>query len=356
MMSSCVCLRRAATMARAVFASAFLLTGLIAMNANRSAAAPPQLRVSGDHLVNTSNATVRLKGVNIPSLEWSNGGENVINSVNVAIDTWKAKVIRLPISQDRWWSAAGNDGNAYRSIVDQVISIASSKNAYVIVDLHWSDMGQWGANIGQHFMPDDNTSTVWRDIAIRYRNNPAVLFDLYNEPHDVSWSIWRDGGTVSENGKNYHTPGIESLVYTVRNAGATSNVLLVGGLDWAYDLSGVVNWGPSGYRLWDPGSGQSNPPQNIVYSSHIYPWKANWDQYVTVAKNAGLPVFIGEFGTDASGDYNGWMNSILGWMDGKGYSATAWSMHTGASPCLIADWNYTPTYYFGTYTKNWLAR
>ena len=25
-----------------------------------------------------------------------------------------------------------------------------------------------------------------------------ILFELYNEPHDVSWAIWRNGGGVSD--------------------------------------------------------------------------------------------------------------------------------------------------------------
>ena len=30
------------------------------------------------------------------------------------------------------------------------------------------------------------------------RINPAVLYDLYNEPHDVSWEIWLIGGTIMD--------------------------------------------------------------------------------------------------------------------------------------------------------------
>ena len=32
--------------------------------------------------------------------------------------------------------------------------------------------------------PDANSSVLWRTLAERYRDEPAVLFDLFNEPHD----------------------------------------------------------------------------------------------------------------------------------------------------------------------------
>jgi len=303
-------------------------------------AAPQSLHVSGNRLVNASGSPVRLKGVNIPSLEWSNGGENISQSLSVATTTWHSSLIRLPISQDRWEGRAGNDANAYRALVDSLVTAASNAGVYVLVDLHWSDEGVWGANLGQHFLPDDNTTAAWADIASHYKNNPAVLFDAYNEPHDVSWSIWRNGGWVSE-GPGYHSPGMQGIVNTIRSTGA-GNVIVVGGLDWSYDLTGVMN----GYAISDG---------NIMYAAHIYPWKSNWDQYVTVAA-ASYPILIGEFGDDASDAYTTWMPAILGWMDSHNYNATAWSFHPGASPCLITDWSYSPTYWFGSYVLPWLGQ
>ena len=38
----------------------------------------------------------------------------------------------------------------------------------------------------------------WEAVAKAFANHPTVLFDLYNEPHDVSWQVWRNGGMVSE--------------------------------------------------------------------------------------------------------------------------------------------------------------
>jgi aryl-phospho-beta-D-glucosidase BglC (GH1 family) len=51
-----------------------------------------------------------------------------------------------------------------------------------MLDLHWSDAGEWGKQIGQHVMPDQNSVAFWNDVATTYKNHPAVIFDLYNEP------------------------------------------------------------------------------------------------------------------------------------------------------------------------------
>ena len=49
------------------------------------------------------------------------------------------------------------------------IDTARADNAYVLLDLHWSDMGVWGSKNGQHFLPDDNSTAFWRDAAARWR-------------------------------------------------------------------------------------------------------------------------------------------------------------------------------------------
>ncbi|MGH7996182.1 MAG: glycoside hydrolase family 5 protein, partial [Opitutaceae bacterium] len=236
-------------------------------------AEPLALHASGTFLCDSAGRPVVLKGVNICSLEWTNSGEHILASVKEAVGPWRATLIRLPISQDRWEGKMPDDktgpdrsdgGAAYRRIVDRAVATASAAGAYVIVDLHWSDMGVWGRHEGQHPMPDDNTAVAWRDIAAHFANNPAVLMDAYNEPYGVSWAVWRNGGSVTDGGTTYHSPGMQGLVDVIRGAGAR-NPIVIGGLDWAYDLSGVGK----GYAIADP---------NIVYSSHIYPSKpADWD-------------------------------------------------------------------------------
>ncbi len=334
--------------------------------------APPALHVVGTRLVDNQGRVVRLQGVNVPSLEWTSGGDHVVQSVGAALDTWNANVIRLPLCQDRWFGKAvdnqfartnapvSDGGLAYRLLVDRIVNRIASRDKYVVLDLHWSDGGQWGQHIGQHVMPDDNSTLFWRSLAARYANNSAVLFDLYNEPHDTTWDFWQNGGEITEHNSDpnrgsslqYHSPGMQGLLDTVRATGAR-NVVVAGGLDWAYDLTGIVN----GHALVDPDG------RGVMYATHIYPQKKDWDLHVTPAA-AKYAVFVGEVGCEPwepgrpvweKVDPPVWAPQVLAYINQHQFSWTAWSFHPGAQPCLITGWDYQPTPYWGVYVKAALA-
>jgi hypothetical protein len=298
------------------------------------ALALPMLEVKGSHLVTENGKPARLRGVNIPSLEWGQG-EHLFQSLDVAINDWHASIIRLPVSQDRWFghSKEQNDGGThYRSTVHEFIARAAASGCYVILDLHWSDGGKWGESLGQHKMPDANSVSFWEDAAPAFANQPAVLFGLYNEPYGVSWSVWRNGGRVMEEKKDgaqveYDSPGMQTLLDTCRAKGAR-NVALAGGLDWSYDLSSI----PKGSALADPTG------HGVIYDVHFYPMKKDWDKHVTPAAEA-YPVLVGELG-DGTAD---WLAKVQNYIAAHRLPWIAWSFHPGAKPCLIKDWKYTPT-------------
>jgi hypothetical protein len=332
---------------------------------------PLALKVKGNQVLNSKNEPVLLRGVNTACLEWTcdcNG--MILETVRVAIDDWKVNIIRLPLSQDRWFGKAPeqtDEGKAYRALVKDVVDLCSSKGCYIMLDLHWSDVNEWGKNIGQHSMPDRNSQIFWKDFAPVYANNPAVLFDLYNEPHDVSWDVWLNGGMITDrpNGrgmvaKKYEAVGMQELLDTVRSTGA-KNVIVAGGLDWAYDFNGIL----AGRQLKDPkGNG-------VIYANHAYDnkqqsvftWIANMEE-----ATARFPVIISEFGgaggpnrrvgwwgqspSTAIGD--DWLLHVLQAIQDHNWAFTAWDLHPTAGPTLIMDYNYIPTPEFGVYVKELL--
>ena len=339
---------------RAFFFGIFLIgTAGAALGAEQPAKIGlPPLRVEGNRLKNPQGAVARLTGVNIASLEWNSRGENVLKSLSVAVDEWGANLIRLPLAQDRWFGRTKDQpdgGAAYRKLVQEVVQAAAAKRCYVLLDLHWSNAGAWGQNIGQHFMPDDNSTAFWEAVAAAYANHPAVLFGLYNEPHDVSWEVWRNGGTVSEKqgkapgGKlQYHTPGMQKLLDVCRGQGA-KNLIVAGGLDWAYDLAAIAK----GSALADAKG------QGVIYDTHIYPWKKDWDRHVGVVLDK-YPVLVGEAGCEPRGkeeDPKTWAPKILDYIEKHQLQWTAWDLHPAAGPCLIQNWNYTPTPHWGVPVK-----
>jgi hypothetical protein len=229
---------------------------------------------------------------------------------------------------------------AYRALVDQIINTAAADGAYVMLDMHWSDMGVWGANNGQHFLPDDHTTLFWQDAAGRYANNPTVLFDPYNEPHfandepsDADFALWQNGGTVTETGEfngTYHSPGMQGLIDTIRATGA-NNVVAPEGLNWGSNLSGVFN----GHALSDPAG-------NLMYQAHLYPNKladaSVADSVEQVAQ--AYPIYVGEWGSggvvgqpDAGAAQSN--QTMLAYLDAHHFSWTAWAM----TPDLEGEYN-----------------
>ncbi|MDD4688860.1 MAG: cellulase family glycosylhydrolase, partial [Eubacteriales bacterium] len=328
-----------------------------------------QLMVSGNHLVfvDEPTKTVRLTGVNVPGGEWTGtpGVEKLDRSVTWAIDNWKANIIRLPVSVNGWtgnYSYVYDGGNSYRNYIDQVIGIASEKGAYVILDFH-------------HYKSFEKEAYInfWKEAAVRYKNNPTVLFGILNEPHSTSWDVWRNGDGASVYGHQY-------VVETIRDLGA-KNIIVAAGLDWGYKLGAIVD----GYALVDQGKNNNaaNAGHGIMYDTHIYPWKgytSNWDANVGAARKI-YPVLVGECGWDIGtineiagknpqpGDplyHDKWVPELLAWFDddttyGTKINYTGYCMHPSSAPQLItktdangnewknANYSYTPSEYWGAY-------
>ncbi|MBN1782663.1 cellulase family glycosylhydrolase [bacterium] len=331
-----------------------VLSGLLLLNrCSKSPAAPenepvytlPALHTESRWIMNDQGEKMLLRGVNIPGLEWDANESHVLQSFGIAVDEWGCNLLRIPLSQDRWYGHGPeqrDNGVRYRALVDELVERALDKEVYIWLELHWNNAGEWGQNIGQHKMPDSLSVLFWRDLAALYKNNPAVLFEIYNEPYNVSWEIWKHGGTVTEdvvvNGiatkLTYRTPGHQTLLDEIRATGA-NNLVIASGLDWGFDLSGIR----SGYAL---------DGENIVYDTHPYPWKnTNWDYYWG---NTGdlLPLIVGEWGGD-SGD-EAYFKRLRDYMKARQFCWTAWCFHADAGPQMLENWNYTPTY-FGAIVK-----
>ncbi len=336
------------------------MCGCATRSATSEANAPLPLKVVGTKILNSRGAPVLLRGVNAASLEFTSDGQgHIIETVLRAIHEWHVNLIRLPLTQDRWFGKAPEQTNnfqPYRDLVRQIVNVCATNRCYIILDLHWSDCNEWGKNIGQHSMPDSNSITFWQDLAPVYANHPAVLFDLYNEPHDVSWDIWLHGGTITDKPNNrrqmrdpktFQAVGMQTLLDTVRATGA-NNVVIAGGLDWAYDFSGILE----GRQLADPHG------HGVIYANHCYDnknqsvdtWIANMEK-----ASATLPIIVSEFGGNAGPGHivptDNWLLHVLQALEKHEWSWVAWDLHPNARPSLIADWNYTVTTNFGVYVK-----
>jgi aryl-phospho-beta-D-glucosidase BglC (GH1 family) len=329
------------------------------------------LTVSDNHVVR-NGAPFNFYGVNRDSLEWGAtnwygcGGDGHFSDADFAhIAAWDATAVRIPLSQADWLGR--RCWFNYAGMVDAAVKAANAHGMYAILDLHWTDVQgeapcDWSCGSGEQRMPDADSVTFWKQVAARYAGDPGVIFELFNEPHYVSWPCWRSGGCQvpadadgSGDGASTHPTytavGMQTLYDAIRLTGA-QNLVLVSGLDWAYDLSGV----DSGYAL---------NGTNIVYATHVYTaWHntvADWDRHFgAVAQHH--PVAVTEFGsTDCSTPRTQALLQYLYAPDGVAADRISWTMWGWNSPgdcsqpSIISDWNGTPMHGQGQLIHDALA-
>jgi endoglucanase len=264
-----------------------------------------RLTTRGNRIVDIeTDEPVLLRGVNRSGLEYSRSPIPEADFDHIVTE-WGANVIRLPFNQD--WALTSE---AYRQSMDAAIAMAATRGAYTILDLQWLDATtvRGTDNHGQpNFvapLPDVDSITLWQELAARYRDNPAVLYDIFNEPHDPLPDD--DLAPVGRVTADVWTPWAIDLVDAIRseNPGA---LILVPGTNWAYDLSQYPIDGLEG----------------VVYSTHVYSNKGDdWDSAFGNLSEVA-PVFAGEWGgTDTEID---WGTRLADYFALRGIGWTAWS-------------------------------
>jgi hypothetical protein len=314
----------------------------------------PGLAVRGTQIVDANGKGVTLIGAARSSLEYLCGGDGHFQPADFqAMRAWGMNVVRIPLSSE-FWMNNGNSCPTYRQTVTAAVYNAEHAGLYVILDLQWDapfDTAYDRAHGGvQCAMPDANQDmNMWRQIATIYQHDQAVLFDLFGEPHDVSWTTWFGGGVVTNqcyqiNGAatkiepgTYQATGMRDLAGAVRVI--APNIIILSGLDWGYTLAGVN----AGTLVQQP---------NILYGTHPFDYStkrpALWPRdFGNLAANQ--PVIATEFGAYDCG--TGYISQAIAYFTAHHMSWLAWSWNPlgCGGPSLIADWNGTPSAPYGQY-------
>jgi endoglucanase len=288
------------------------------------------LGTSGNRIIRRARGEpILLRGVNRSGLEYAGAGKDGFlagaslsrSEIEFIVQEWRCNIIRLPFNQDFVLRGRqGRSGEEYQTAIDQVIYWASRCGAYTLLDLQWLDAGRvFGGN--RNFvapLPNMESLELWTTLARRYRDEPAVLYDLFNEPHDRlgddPFPLNKEDGTNYPSSQKAVTmkewqPWARKLAQAVRNENPDA-LVFVGGTNWAYDLRGMPM-----------------DLENCVYSTHVYPNKgSNWaEAFGNLSKSK--PVFVGEFGgSDSSGDLE-FVRSLMRYLQELeiGWAAWSWS-------------------------------
>ena len=330
----------------------------------------PQLHVSGNKLENAAGNQVILRGADRSGTEYACVQGNGIfdgpsNQASItAMKEWGINAVRIPLNEACWnaesYVNSAYAGASYQSAIESFVNLLNDNGIVAILDLHWTDGAYTGNSAGcssaqavcQKPMPDTAESVpFWSSVAAAFKGNDAAIFDLFNEPYPEradsyneteGWQCWLNGGS-SCTGIGYSVAGMQTLVNTVRAAGA-NNVIMLGGLEYANDLTQWLQYEPS------------DPDGNLVASWHSYNFntcstQSCWTSQIApvIAK---VPVIAGEIGeNDCAGTY---IDPLTTWLDSENTSYLAWTWDDWANGCatgpvLITGYNGDPTAYGAAY-------
>jgi endoglucanase len=322
-----------------------------------------QLHVSGNKLVNADGSSILLHGADRSGTEYKClSGDKVFAGPTdqasiTAMKNWDINAVRLPLNEACWNGEAyvkpdGAEAN-YRQSIESYVNMMNSNGIVVILDLHWTDGLYVGNQHGcvsakafcQKPMPDSAESVpFWTSVSSAFKDNDAVIFDLFNEPYpgeampdqDAAWKCWLDGGSACSPGIRYPVAGMQTLVNVVRATGA-KNVIMLSGLAHATNLTQWLKYEPT------------DPDHNLVASWHSYNSngcknRACWaDQMGSVTKS--VPVVAGEIGEfDCADDY---IDPLMAYLDSQSisYLAWAWNANFACSNSLIINYTGVPSAY-----------
>jgi aryl-phospho-beta-D-glucosidase BglC (GH1 family) len=288
------------------------------------------IRVQGNQFVDAVGRPLVFRGVAVSDPDKLEKSGHWSRRTFEQVRSWGANIVRLPVHPAAW-RARGPKG--YLPLLDQGVAWARETGLYVMVD--WHVIGNLRTELMQDPMYDTTrkeTFEFWRQVARHYRDDPVVvLYELFNEPTDydgtlgrLTWAEWK--------------PLLEEMTGIVR-ANDPSSIVVVAGLDWAYELRDVL-------------ASPVDAPA-VSYASHPYPqkrdepwepkWEADWGHVA-----AKYPVFVTELGFDRNGSvpFVGtphYGRTIVEYMEKRGMSWAAWCFDPDWGPTLIRDWSFTPT-------------
>jgi len=221
------------------------------------------LQVNGNSIVDKNGDAVSFAG---NSFFWSNdnwGGERYYEPevVSWLKKDWNTTIVRAAMGVEDPGGYLDNK-TANKNRVKTIVDAAIDEGLYVIIDWH------------SHHAEDNTNEAVlfFQEMAELYGEHDNVIYELYNEPLDISWS-------------NIIKPYAISVITAIR-AIDPDNLIVVGTPEWSQrvDLAAA-----------DPITGF----YNIAYTLHFYTiYHQQWlRDRANAALDDGIALFVTEWGS-----------------------------------------------------------
>lgn len=260
-----------------------------------------RLHVEGTRLVGESGEDVVLRGV---SFSWHNWWPQFFRADNIGVlaKDWGCTLVRAPIGVEPDGAYMDKPARAV-ACLDEVVQGAVEQGIYVIIDWH------------SHGLHPREAEAFFAHIALRYRDLPNVIYEIFNEPKDLTWPEI----------KTY----AQDVIQTIRSIDPNA-LILVGTPNWSQRVDIVAD---------DPLKGIDN----LMYVLRFYANGPGHGQELRdkadYAYAKGLPLFVSECGgMEPTGDgplnpkeWQLWQT----WMNQKNISWTAWSLSNKDETCSM---------------------
>lgn len=223
-----------------------------------------QLKVVGNTIVDEKGNPAQLRGMSLFWSQWK-GKYYTPETVSWLKRDWGCTVVRaaMAIEMDGYLENPEYEKTKVITVVDAAIR----EGLYVIID--------WHDHHGEQHQKE--AEAFFGEMAQRYGKYPNVIYELYNEPLDVSWSVVL---------KPYH----QAVIDTIRHYDP-DNLIICGTPNWSQDVDFAAN---------DPLEGN-----NIAYTLHFYATTHRQElrSKALRALEKGIALMVTEYGTtEASGD------------------------------------------------------
>lgn len=249
-----------------------------------------QLAVREGRLVDARGEDFQLRGMSTHGIAWF---PRYINAGSFAeVKKAGGNLVRVAMYTDGDMGYF-HDPQGNMDLVIQAIENARALDLYVLVDWHILSDGDPNANL-------DRAITFFDAIASRYPNDPAILYEICNEPNGVRW----------EEIKQY-----AYAIFPVIRQYSPDAVIVLGTPDYSYDL------GPA---ILDP-----FPGENFLYAFHYYAGQHDHYNLLELALEKGLPVMVSEWGINTEENGQPALEAgeeFLGYLNSRGISWCGWSL------------------------------
>jgi endoglucanase len=248
-----------------------------------------ELQVIDGQLSNQYGKAIQLRGMGSHGLQWFEGCM-LPSAFDLLANEWGADFVRLSMYiQEEGYETRPE---YFRNVIDRLVDQCYDQGLYCIIDWHVHEPGDPHVSI-------DLAREFFEYMSKKHGDKGHVIYEICNEPSDIDWADIRTYA--------------EEIIPIIRNNDPES-VIVVGTPHWSAMPNLVIE---------DP-----LPDENLLYAMHFYAAEHGEDykENVREAVNAGLGIFVTEFGTQqSSGDGDNDFDAGEDWLDLLAELKISWS-------------------------------